>query len=132
MMFRFGRRGRGVGRGPRVLLLVSLVALVIGLVASLTTAFVIPVRVVNSTRIVTEAVTASSLGLVEVLIVGIVLLVIGAGVGYFLRGRSRVEPRKNDEFIEKKKKRLSNAEYAQTSDGGVLEVVDDDDKTLFS
>ncbi|MFN8372798.1 MAG: hypothetical protein U0694_07970 [Anaerolineae bacterium] len=77
-------------------------------------------------------VTPPALGLpIAAIIVPLLFLAAGVGIGFMLRSRGMSQPEKtkNDEGIEKKKKRLA-AEFTQTSDGAALEVVEDDERPL--
>ncbi len=87
----------------------------------------VPMMVLGATGFLIAILRTSGLGTTEMIILTLILLAIGIGVGYMLRFRDDAEKHKNEEWVEKKKKRLENVEYARTSDGDVLEVVEDDD-----
>lgn len=139
MMFGMRRRAR-IGTRFLVVRLISLLAIVVGLGAAVFMTLVTPTAQVITNveqRIgapieVPVPVTPPALGLpIAAIIVPLLFLAAGVGIGFMLRSRGMSQPEKtkNDEGIEKKKKRLA-AEFTQTSDGAALEVVEDDERPL--
>jgi hypothetical protein len=126
MMFGLWRR-RG-GRGFLALRLISFGLALVGFLVAFANTFLTPVEVVTDSRTrETITVTATSTGTIALFIVPLLFLAIGVGLGFYLRRNPAADKSKNEEVVEKKKKRLESPVYAHTVDGETLEVVEDDE-----
>ncbi len=106
--------------------------MVMGLIVAAVNTFLRPaiIRIGSETDVVVASTSSNVVGLFVTIFVSLVILAIGMGMGYALRSRGNAEKNKNEELVEKKKKRLEDAEVARTSDGDVLAVVEDEDESL--
>ena len=146
MMFGMWRRGRNRGRGLMTMGMGSLVLALIGLALLFGISFFpategisIPqpeplglAPVAPPMPVITPVTSDVGLIVAAVVICAIVLLAAGMRLGISLQKSSSAEnvKAKNEDVVEKKKKRLTTPQYAHTSDGESLEVVDDDGKSL--
>jgi hypothetical protein len=139
MMFGIWRRGGG-GRGFITLRLISFSLALIGFLVALAVGFVVPTQQGISIPDAPQPIgavptpiaipTSGGLGLGEVVILVVVCLAIGALLGAWMRSRSSAQKLKNEDVVVEKKKNRLEAQYAHTSDGDTLEVVEDDGKSI--
>lgn len=146
----FMMRHRRGGRRFNAMGMLSLVGVALGLAALMAVSFLTPTQVITSmpqapdimpiapiqpgapvAPIITPIVTTDpGMIVVAIIICALVFLALGVFFGTRLNKQGdEAEKSKNDDVVEKKKNRLTT-QYAQTSDGAALEVVDDDGKSL--